>query len=139
MLVGGRLCVVYYEHTWWKAPLHPRFWLLPVTKCQDNGRLFNLCEARVPTLLAISNAVDGVPLIGRALRRMVPVANHHGALPLSPTQLREWALLDTFYWLSPAYDNPQTAKTVRLWLERTGLSEIEVLKAGHLVGRGKWA
>jgi hypothetical protein len=70
---------------------------------------------------------------------MVPVANYCGVLPLSPTQLREWALLDTFDWLSPAYDNPQTAATVRQWLERAGLSEIEVLKAGHLVGRGKRA
>jgi SAM-dependent methyltransferase len=137
MLVGGgRLCVDYYEHTWWKAPLHPKFWLRPVTQRMDRRRLFNLCEAWVPTLLGLSNAVGGIPLIGRALRRMVPVANYCGVLPLSPAQLREWALLDTFDWLSPAYDNPQTAKTVRLWLERAGLSEIEVLKAGHLVGRG---
>jgi hypothetical protein len=102
----------------------------------DRRRLFSLCEAWVPTLLTISNAVDGFPLIGKAFRRMVPVANYRGALPLSANQLSEWALLDTFDWLSPAYDNPQTVKTVRLWLERTGLREIEVLKAGHLVGRG---
>jgi SAM-dependent methyltransferase len=140
MLVrGGRLCVDYYEHTWWKAPLHPKFWLRPVTQRMDKGRLFNLCEAWVPALLGISNAVDGFPLIGRALRRMVPVANYHGVLPLSANQLSEWALLDTFDWLAPAYDSPQTVKTVRLWLERTGLREIEVLKAGHLVGRGKRA
>ena len=137
MLVGGgRLCVDYYEHTWWKAPMHPRFWLRPVTKRMDKDRLFSLCESLVPTLLAISNAVDSVPLIGRALRRMVPVANFHGVHPLSPAQLREWALLDTFDWLSPAYDSPQTAATVHQWLERAGLHAIEVLKAGHLVGRG---
>jgi hypothetical protein len=130
------LCVDFYEHSWWKAPMHSKFWLRPVTQRMDRRRLFNLCEAWVPTLLGISNAVGGIPLIGRALRRMVPVANYRGVLPLSPTQLREWALLDTFDWFSPAYDNPQTAKTVRLWLERTGLREIEVLKAGHLVGRG---
>jgi SAM-dependent methyltransferase len=133
---GGRLCVDYYEHTWWKAPMHPRFWLRPITKRMDRRRLFSLCEAWVPTLLTISNAVDGFPLIGKAFRRMVPVANYRGALPLSANQLSEWALLDTFDWLSPAFDKPQTATSVRRWLERAGLSGIEVLKAGHLVGRG---
>jgi len=133
---GGHLCVDYYEHTWWKAPLHPRFWLRPVTTRIDKRRLFALCEAWVPTLLSISNTVDHVPMIGKVLRRMVPVASYKDVLPLSANQLQEWALLDTFDWLSPAHDNPQTAATVRCWLERAGLGKIEVLKSWHLVGRG---
>ena len=39
--------------------------------------------------------------------------------------------------LAPAYDQPQTPYTNRLWLEQAGLHDIEVLNAGHLVGRGK--
>jgi hypothetical protein len=66
----------------------------------------------------------------------VPVANHAGILPLDSAQLREWALLDTFDWLAPEYDNPQTAQSVRRWLEEAGLLDIDVLKAGHLTGRG---
>jgi hypothetical protein len=45
-------------------------------------------------------------------------------------------LLDTFDWLSPEFDNPQTPETVICWLRNAGLAQIEVLKAGHLVGRG---
>ncbi len=87
-------------------------------------------------MLPVSRALSRVPVIGRTLRRVVPVANHEGVLPLSPAQLREWALLDTFDWLAPEYDNPQTAPTVRSWLEESGLAEGEVVKAGHLTARG---
>ena len=65
----------------------------------------------------------------------MPVANYVGSLPLDDRQQLEWSLLDTVDWLSPEFDNPQTAATVREWLRRAGLERIEVLKAGHLVGR----
>ena len=45
-----------------KPPLHPKFWLRPVTTRIDKSLLFQLCELSVPTLLAISNAFDRVPL-----------------------------------------------------------------------------
>ena len=56
--------------------------------------------------------------------------------PRSGLRLRVEALLDTFDWLPPEYDNPQSAPTVRSWLEQSGLVEGEVLKAGHLTARG---
>ena len=39
--------------------------------------------------------------------------------------------------LSPAYDNPQKRSVVKSWMHKVGFSNIEVLKAGHLVTRGK--
>ena len=87
-------------------------------------------------LLAISQALGRLPLIGRGLKRIVPVADYTGRFPLSIEQLKEWALLDTFDMLAPIYDNPQTAKTVRYWFETAGLEEIETGHWGHLVGRG---
>jgi hypothetical protein len=57
-------------------------------------------------------------------------------LPLSEKQHLEWSLLDTFDWFSPEFDNPQTPRTVTRWLHDAGLEQIEVLKLGHLVGRG---
>jgi len=45
-------------------------------------------------------------------------------------------LLDTFDMLAPEYDQPQSANTVRRWLEDSGLSAIEVFQSGHLVARG---
>ena len=71
------------------------------------------------------------------MKHLVPVANYHGIYPLSGQQLREWALLDTFDMFAPKFDTPQTAETVQRWLQQAGLEKIEVLKAGHLVGRGQ--
>ncbi len=132
---GGRLCVDYYEKTF-KSRLLPKYWLRPITKRIPKPRLFASLERLVPVMLPISRALARVPVVGKLLKRVVPVANYDGIYPLTEPQLLEWALLDTFDMLAPAYDQPQTAATARRWLEQAGLREIEVLKAGHLVGRG---
>ena len=132
---GGKLCVDYY----WKrirTMLHTKYLLRPFTKSMPQPKLFRLLERWVPTLLAISQTLRRVPLIGRLLQRLVPVADCTGIYPLSAQQLREWALLDTFDMLAPAYDNPQTATTIRRWMADEGISDIEVFHEGHLVARG---
>jgi 2-polyprenyl-3-methyl-5-hydroxy-6-metoxy-1,4-benzoquinol methylase len=133
---GGRLCVDYYEKTW-KAVLHPKYWLRPLTARLPKATLFSFLQRMVPVLLAISRGLGKVPFLGRPLRHLVPVANYHGVLPLADKQQTEWALLDTFDWLSPAYDNPQTLARARDWMARAGLHEIEALQVGHLVARGR--
>jgi hypothetical protein len=102
----------------------------------DQSRLFELLQRWVPTLLAASQALGRVPLVGRALKRIVPVADYTGRFPLTEQQLKDWALLDTFDMLAPTYDNPQTTETVRRWFEQAGLLQVEVGHWGHLVGRG---
>lgn len=133
---GGSLCVDFYCKSW-KSALLPKYWLRPLTKRIPKGRLFTALEWLVPKLLPVSIAFSQVPGIGHHLKRVVPVANYVGSLPLSDGQQLEWSLLDTFDWLSPAYDNPQTPQTVRNWLTQAGMTRIEVLHAGHLVGRGQ--
>jgi hypothetical protein len=88
-------------------------------------------------MLSCSVLIGKLPVIGKLLKRVIPVANYHGIFPLNSQQHIEWALLDTFDWLSPEYDYPQTAKTIYHWMEDACLNDIEVLKAGHLVSRGK--
>jgi len=133
---GGALCVDFYERSF-RRYLLPKYWLRPLTKRMDKRRLFILLKKTVPILYLISCTLGSVPLAGRLLKRLVPVANYKGIYPLRPNQLREWALLDTFDWFSPAYDKPQTFATVHRWFEQAGFKEIEVLKVGHLVGRGR--
>lgn len=95
-----------------------------------------MLQYSVPALLSLSNSLGTIPFVGSILKRMVPVANYTGIYPLTSEQLVEWALLDTFDWLAPAYDQPQTAVTLRQWFSDAGLVDIEIEKAGHLVGRG---
>lgn len=136
MLRGGaRLCADFYWNRI-RTMLHTKYLFRPLTKRMDQSKLFQLLQHWVPTLLLISQALGRVPLIGRVLKRIVPVADYTGRFPLSDQQLKEWALLDTFDMLAPTYDNPQSAATVRHWFEQAGLVEVEVGHWGHLVGRG---
>lgn len=133
---GGSLCVDFY----WKrfrTMFHTKYLLRPFTKHMEQPKLFGLLERWVPRLLATSQMLGSMPLIGRVLKRLVPVADYTGIFPLSEQQLKEWALLDTFDMLAPTYDNPQSAATAQRWFEEAKLLDIEVGHWGHLVGRGK--
>lgn len=133
---SGRICVDFYQKSW-KSALLPKYWLRPVTKRIPKERLFSMLERAVPKLLPLSVLLGKFPILGSELKRLVPVANYVGALPLNERQQLEWSLLDTFDWLSPEFDNPQTPETVKRWINDAGLEHVEVLKAGHLVGRGR--
>lgn len=104
--------------------LMPKYPLRLISTRIPAGRLFSILEKWVPGLLKLSNAVDRIPLAGPYLRKLVPVANYTGMLPLTAQQIQEWALLDTFDWLAPAYDRPQTFSTVKRWLEEAGCRNI---------------
>jgi len=132
----GHICVDYYWRRF-QSMMHPKYVLRPLTKRMRPERVFSILQRWTPTLLKTSQLLGSVPIIGRILQRLVPVADYTKSLPLSPIQLREWALLDTFDMLCPAYDNPQTPQTIRRWCNNAALKNIEVLHAGHLVSRGR--
>ena len=120
---GGQLAYWIYE----KKPtafMTPRYPLRALTTRMPQAQLFALLQRWVPTLLALSDACACVPVLGPYLRKLVPVANYRGILPLTPTQRDEWALLDTFDWFAPAYDQPQTWATVEHWLQEAGCTDI---------------
>ncbi len=54
----------------------------------------------------------------------------------SGAQLKQWAVLDTFDMLAPAHDHPQSVETLRRWFAEAGFSDVEVERAGLVVGRG---
>ena len=115
----------------------PKYWLRLFSKGMQKNKLIALLERLVPVLLPAIRMLGRIPVVGKLVKRTIPVANYDGLLPLTEKQLREWALLDTFGWPSPAYDNPQTIKSARSYMEQASMEEIEVLRAGHLVARGR--
>ncbi|HEX7755232.1 MAG TPA: class I SAM-dependent methyltransferase, partial [Niabella sp.] len=131
----GKICVDFYEKSW-KSILLPKYWLRPISKRIPQDKLFSYLESLTPALLSISIMLGKIPGIGKLLKRMVPVANLSDELSLNKKQLREWALLDTFDWLSPEYDNPQKRSDLLGWLAESNMQNGEVLKAHHLVLRG---
>lgn len=133
---GAPLCVDFY----WKrirTMLHMKYLLRPITTRIDQSSLFRFLQLAVPLLLPVSNALRRTPAIGKALQRLIPVADYSKDYPLTEQQLAEWSLLDTFDWLAPRYDNPQTVSAVRRLFASAGMINVEVFHEGHLVGRGK--
>jgi SAM-dependent methyltransferase len=133
---SGELCVDYY----WKrirTMLNPKYALRPITRRVAQDRLFALLESTVPAMLRTSQMLGRVPLFGRVLQRFVPIVDYTGIYPLNDRQLQEWALLDTFDMLAPAFDNPQTPATARAWFEQAGFEDVRVFHEGHLVARGR--
>jgi SAM-dependent methyltransferase len=134
---GGRLCVDFYGLRFGTL-LHAKWVFRPITSRMPPRMLFGLLQSVVPALLPVSQLLGGIPAVGRYLKRIIPVANYTGVYPLNAEQLKEWALLDTFDMLAPKYDHPQpTAGRLRRWLDAAGLADVEVFRAGHLIGRGR--
>jgi SAM-dependent methyltransferase len=121
---GGRVVVWGYERSA-RSLLHPRYVLRQLTTRVSRERLLRAVEYSAPGLLRVSNAVRRLPG-GRALSRAVPIANYQGQLPLAEDQLMEWAVLDTFDWLSPRYDHPIAAAAVEALLVESGFEPVQV-------------
>lgn len=132
---GGAFAVDVYPKLWTDV-LWPKYWLRPLTRRVSPGRLFRIVERAVRWFWPLSLAAGRIPVLGRKLRYLIPIVNYEGVYPLSPQQLKDWAVLDTFDMLSPAYDQPQRAETLEAWLNESGLQEVEVFRSGFMVGRG---
>src|SRR5262249_20190359 len=132
----GRLSVDVYPRLRANV-LWPKYWLRPLTRRVPPPALFRLVQGAGPLLFPVSLALGRIPRVGRRLGYAIPVATYDGVLPLTPAQLREWAVLDTFDMLSPAHDHPQSVATLRTWFDRIGFEQVEVFRSGMVVGRGR--
>lgn len=130
---GGQLVIDVYAKTL-PAMLHWRFLLRPVTKRMSREKLYRLTERWVPRLVPASALLHRT--LGRIGARLLPIAEYsHLGLPRDLN--REWAILDTFDMLSPQFDFPQSARTVRSWFEVAGFRNVEVFRgANGVVARG---
>src|SRR5690606_1585092 len=90
---GGRLAVHVYPKML-RNLLWSKYWLRPVTKRMQPDQLFRLVQRMVNVLLPWSLLAGRIPLLGRKLRYLIPVANYEGRYPLNRQQVREWAILD---------------------------------------------
>jgi SAM-dependent methyltransferase len=132
---GGRLAVDLYpkllRNLFWS-----KYWIRPITRRVKPERLFAIVERWAPRLLKASRFLAKVPLLGPKLRYLVPVANYDGVYGLASDQLEQWAVLDTFDMLSPAFDQPQRASRLKEWFAEARLRDVSVERIGFLVGRG---
>ena len=74
---GGALCTDYYWRRF-RTLMHAKYLFRPITRHVSQAKLFAFLERRVPAMLATSRALGRIPVIGRALKRIVPVADYTG-------------------------------------------------------------
>ena len=133
---NGEIVIDVYKKDW-KMYLMIYYWLRPITKRFSKKMLLKIICFWVPVFLPMSTFVGKIPIIGKLIRKVLPIANYEGILDLEKEQLREWSILDTFDRLSPAYDNPQKISDVRDWFKKAGYLKCTVdYGYNGIVGRG---
>ena len=122
---GGELVVDFYALRHWATRLHVKYLLRPLTSRMSPRRLLDAIDASAGALISIYRWGRAFGL-GPLTKRLVPVCDIDGTLPadLSPTELREWVVLDTFDMFSPRYDQPQRIETVKGWVEELGRFDV---------------
>lgn len=128
---GGKLAVDLYRKSPWITRWTSKYWYRPITRRMSRDLLRRLVEWYVPRWIPIDNALQRVRVLRYAVPAIVPCWNYTGMLPLTPEQIKGWAILDTFDALSPKYDSPQTEATLAAWCEEAGLEQVQIRAAGN--------
>jgi SAM-dependent methyltransferase len=130
---GGEISVDVYLRSLRSYYLNPKYWLRPLTRRMDRDRLYRLVRLAIPRWIPLSNAIRRIPKVGWFLDSLVPIPNYTGWLSLTPEQVVEWAILDTFDEFSPRYDRPQRPETVRAWFRDAGLELTRMTVGGNMI------
>ena len=124
---GGHIAVdVYRRPGGLKRLFTTKYWVRPLTRRMPPATLYGLVRAYVTAVWPVARLISRIPRVGRKLNWALLIADHRGVLPLPEPMLRQWAILDAFDMLSPAYDSPQRLQTVEQWFRRAGLTHCEV-------------
>lgn len=135
---GGSLVVdIYRKIPWVKRLLLTKYWVRPITKRMQPLKLYSWCKRYVEFMWPISRVIAKSPFLGKRINWMLLVADYRGMFSLSEEMLKEWAVLDTFNMLNPAYEYPQFIETVERWFKTVGLRDVEVhIGYNGIEGRG---
>lgn len=135
---GGSLAVDLYRR--FPAPKQwtiTKYWARPLTRRIPPERLYRWVNRYVRFMWPLTRWLHSLPY-GRNLCWKLLIADYQGIHPLPPNLLKEWAVLDSFDMLCPAYDDPQTPKTLEDWFQEAGLESISIVPAVNgLAGRGR--
>lgn len=132
---GGRLALTAYERrrfTMW----YSKYWLRPLTRRLKQEQLLRAIKVAMPPLFLLSEVLFRIPGLGRVFQFVVPIANYVHDPDMSMRQRYQWAILDTFDMLAPAFDSPQRDRDVRDILAEEGVVDVKRLpNAGlNLIG-----
>lgn len=124
---GGSIAIdVYAKGRWLKERIATKHLVRPVTKKLPPNILYSLCSGYVSLMWPLAKVIHRIPRIGPGLNWRLLIPDYMASYALPDEISREWAVLDCFDMLSPAYDNPQTIETLRSWFAETGCRDVEI-------------
>ena len=126
---------IYARRPWTKR--YMKYWLRKITKNIDDKKLLRSIEKIMPAAFAITDILFRIPVLGRVMRFLIPVANYVERDDLTRGQRYEEAILDTFDMLSPRYDSPVTAPEVIASLKASGIRDFQLLSSCPVNAAGK--
>jgi len=134
---GGEVAVDVYHKGWSIEPYKSKYLYRPLTTRLPRDLLFRFIKWYIPKWLPFDTFAKRIPFVGRLVGLLIPCWNY-SYLPLSDQRRTEWGILDTFDALAPAYDYPQTQRTVMQWFQAAGLTDIRVRLGGNgVLGNGR--
>ena len=129
---GGSLVIDVYRKP---TRFITKYMIRHLTKRINHELLYKMCKIYICFMWPIARLINRLPR-GRTINWMLLIADYRGAYELPEKILKEWAILDTFDMLSPAYDQPQRLVEVRDWFKQAGLRDVEIdYKYNSLRGR----
>jgi len=130
---GGEIVVDAYAGNL-TGRLQWKYVLRPITSRMPAQTLYRIVEKVVPALSAPTAFLHRF-----GLARLSPILDY-SHLGFSAGLNRSWSILNSFDMYAPAYDYPQTTKSMRKWFEDAGLGVISLryMRVGGVVGRGKY-
>jgi len=111
-------------------PSTSKYFYRLLTSRMPKHLLFWIVQWYIPKWLPIDNQIRRIPKIGNRLTLVVPCWNY-SKLPLSPQQVVEWGILDTYDALSATDDQPQTFHQVSSWFQEAGLANVRIREGGN--------
>jgi SAM-dependent methyltransferase len=124
---GGHICTDIYLKNFSKMVLSPKYLIRKFTKKMDPDKLYKLTMKYVSLMWPIALQIMKIPKIGKMINWRLMIADYSQLIKNADKEmLKEWAILDTYDMVSPAYDFPATLKTFRKWHDEEGLVSIDV-------------
>lgn len=119
-----------------RSMLHYKYLLRPVIKRMSHEKVLRMLYRYGPFLYRLVGWVQRNHL--KFLRRVIPFDNLDGHLDKHGAQLSdqekfEYSLTNVFDALTPEYDIPASARTVRKWFSEAGFGTINVRRKKPVV------
>lgn len=127
---GGKIAVAVYPRRRWTY-LYSKYLVRPITTRMSEQGLLTTVKATMPVLFPLTEVLFRIPFLSRFFQFLIPVSNYVGYKDLNMKdkltmkERYEWAVMDTYDMLAPAYDQPQRPQVVARTLAKAGIVDLK--------------